>query len=86
MQKPCIVCGALSATSRCPAHRLRNGSTRKWRSTRTQVLQRDLYRCNYCGGYADTVDHKVPVAAGGTDHPTNLVAACDLCNKGKGAT
>jgi hypothetical protein len=30
-----------------------------------------------------TVDHVVPVALGGTDEPTNLVAACRDCNGGK---
>jgi len=30
------------------------------------------------------VDHRVPVARGGTDERSNLVAACRSCNRGKG--
>ena len=33
-----------------------------------------------------TVDHVVPVALGGSDDPSNLVAACHDCNMGKGST
>jgi hypothetical protein len=29
------------------------------------------------------VDHVTPVALGGTNHPSNLVAACEPCNSGK---
>jgi 5-methylcytosine-specific restriction endonuclease McrA len=36
--------------------------------------------CAWCGGYANTVDHIVPRIEGGTDSPTNLVAACQRCN------
>ena len=32
---------------------------------------------------ANTVDHIVPVAKGGTDDPENLVAACRKCNFSK---
>jgi HNH endonuclease len=54
---------------------------------RYEVLRRDNYTCRYCGAKAPdvkiTVDHVVPVALGGTDEPSNLVAACDACNDGK---
>lgn len=54
---------------------------------RYEVLRRDNHACHYCGAKAPdvklTVDHVVPVALGGTDDPTNLVAACDTCNGGK---
>lgn len=57
--------------------------------TRFQVLRRDGYTCRYCGRKPPEVtlevDHVHPVAAGGTDHPSNLVAACKDCNRGKGA-
>jgi hypothetical protein len=33
-----------------------------------------------------TVDHVVPTALGGSDDPTNLVAACKDCNAGKSAS
>ena len=54
---------------------------------RYEVLRRDSYTCRYCGAKAPevkiTVDHVVPVALGGTDEPSNLVAACGDCNGGK---
>lgn len=58
--------------------------------TRYEVLRRDDHRCRYCGATAPTVtlevDHVIPVALGGSDLPTNLVAACQDCNNGKGST
>lgn len=55
--------------------------------TRFEVLKRDGFRCRYCGATAlETplhVDHVIARAAGGTDDPTNLVAACATCNLGK---
>lgn len=54
---------------------------------RFEVLRRDNHTCQYCGGiapdYVLTVDHVVPVALGGSDDPSNLVAACRDCNAGK---
>lgn len=58
--------------------------------TRFEVLKRDNHTCRYCGGTAPdvvlTVDHVTPVALGGTDDPSNLVAACRDCNAGKAST
>lgn len=58
--------------------------------TRFEVLRRDGFRCYYCGvrgnettGDGLTIDHVVPKSLGGTDEPTNLVAACGDCNSGK---
>lgn len=54
---------------------------------RFEVLRRDKFNCMYCGRIAPYVvlhvDHVVPVALGGTDDPSNLVAACADCNSGK---
>jgi hypothetical protein len=56
---------------------------------RYQVLERDGFACQCCGGTAPNVtlhvDHIVAVANGGTNHPTNLRAICITCNIGKGA-
>jgi len=47
--------------------------------------------CSYCAalqaqtGRAHTVDHVVPVAAGGSDRPENLAVACYRCNQAKGS-
>lgn len=57
------------------------------KKTRFQVLNRDGFRCVYCGrGSSQTelvIDHRIPVAAGGTDDPENLFTACVDCNAGK---
>lgn len=57
---------------------------------RYEVLRRDNHQCRYCGATAPdaplTVDHVVPVTLGGTDDPSNLVAACKDCNAGKTST
>lgn len=54
---------------------------------RFEILRRDNHACRYCGRRAPdvvlTVDHVVPVTLGGSDDPTNLVAACEKCNGGK---
>lgn len=54
---------------------------------RFDVLKRDGFRCQYCGGRAPAVplvvDHVVPVARGGTNAAANLVTACFACNAGK---
>lgn len=56
--------------------------------TRFEVLRRDNYTCRYCHATDSplTVDHVIPTALGGSDDPSNLVAACRDCNAGKGAS
>jgi hypothetical protein len=57
---------------------------------RFRILQRDGFRCRYCGrpGSAPDVvlhvDHVVPRAAGGATDEGNLLTACEECNLGKG--
>ena len=62
-------------------------------SIRFAVLQRDGFRCRYCGKGTQSnppveleVDHLVPVAAGGDNDLGNLVSACVSCNRGKSAS
>lgn len=54
---------------------------------RFEVLRRDNHTCRYCGRSAPevklTVDHVIPETLGGSDDPSNLVAACADCNAGK---
>lgn len=54
---------------------------------RFEVLRRDNHTCRYCGAAAPdvkiTVDHVTPVALGGSDEASNLVASCADCNSGK---
>lgn len=51
-----------------------------WEAIRKAVLERDSSICAYCGGHANTVDHVIPVNAGGKEDMGNLVAACLTCN------
>lgn len=60
------------------------------KSLRFAVLNRDGFRCRYCGagpeGVTLHIDHAVPVALGGTNDFDNLVTACIDCNLGKRTT
>lgn len=51
--------------------------------TRAALMHRDRFRCAYCGGKADTVDHVVPRSRGGEHTWENCVAACSTCNHRK---
>lgn len=53
---------------------------------RTQVYERDLYRCVHCGTHKDlSVDHIYPERLGGTLDLDNLQTLCRPCNSSKGA-
>ena len=41
--------------------------------------------CWMCGGRADSMDHVIPLARGGSNWPANLRPACRSCNSRKGA-
>jgi hypothetical protein len=51
---------------------------------RRAVLERDKYKCAYCGKPATTMDHIFPKSRGGKDEWMNAVAACLRCNGQKG--
>lgn len=58
------------------------------KGVRFDVMKRDGYRCQLCGASAKDgvrleIDHKVPVAKGGTADPSNLWVLCRPCNAGK---
>lgn len=69
----------------------KTGSTTRWRKIRRYILDRDGWTCRVlrdgriCGRPANTVDHIITRANGGTDHPSNLRAACGTCNYRDGA-
>jgi 5-methylcytosine-specific restriction endonuclease McrA len=43
------------------------------------------YKCYYCGVTENlTIEHVIPLSRGGKDDYTNLVSACESCNKSKG--
>ncbi len=54
---------------------------------RFRILNRDGFKCRYCGQSAPDivlqVDHVEPFCRGGSDDDDNLVAACEACNIGK---
>lgn len=57
-------------------------------SLRFDILTRDNYTCQLCGknqrdGAKLEVDHKLPVAKGGTNEIYNLWTLCWTCNSGK---
>ncbi|MGW5053556.1 HNH endonuclease [Actinokineospora sp. NPDC004072] len=51
--------------------------------TRAGLMLRDRYRCAYCGGRAETIDHVVPRSRGGQHTWQNCVACCAKCNHRK---
>ena len=57
--------------------------------TRANIYARDEHTCQYCGEvFASedlTFDHVVPSAQGGTRGWTNIVTACEPCNRKKAA-
>jgi hypothetical protein len=56
-----------------------------------EIRKRDGFMCVSCGRTAKDgvklhIDHKVPIALGGTNDPDNLQTLCQECNLGKSAT
>jgi hypothetical protein len=48
---------------------------------RSLAMQASNGKCVYCSMPADTIDHVIPVFAGGRTESDNLVASCMLCNR-----
>ena len=78
LQKPKSERAAKAKTQRGIAARLRFA-----------ILERDGFRCRYCGvvaaGRELQVDHIIPVSRGGLSTASNLATACIDCNGGKSA-
>lgn len=54
---------------------------------RTRVMQRDGFRCRRCSTTSNlSIDHIIPVLAGGDDGDGNLQVLCRPCNSRKGTT
>ena len=66
-----------------------NGYFSQYEKDRFAILERDSFRCIYCGlssieDHAElNVDHVVPRKAGGQDTADNLITACRRCNTAK---
>ena len=56
-----------------------------YKFARKYVMQKDNYRCVYCGNPAQEIDHVIPRHLGGSNMPSNLAAACTKCNNYKSA-
>jgi hypothetical protein len=83
-----VALAGLTPNITLPPHYLVDGRGSVRLSLRFQVLKRDSFRCQYCGGtpndgYVLQIDHKVPVSKGGETVLENLITACSLCNLGK---
>lgn len=56
------------------------------KAKRQRIFARDGYRCVQCGSGDDlTIDHVVPLVAGGGNGDRNLQTLCRVCNEGKAA-
>lgn len=93
MRYACVVCARVSDERRCPDHRLRERPRgRPWQRIRQQVLARDGHRCTHIDDHGHRcpvtsplhADHVIPIAAGGSDEPWNLVTLCARHNLAKG--
>jgi 5-methylcytosine-specific restriction enzyme A len=60
-----------------------------WEATRKRILNRDKWRCTFCGvglfkkGSRANVDHIVDKRDGGTDEDSNLQVLCNPCHSAK---
>ena len=66
--------GSLLVPKRTSKHEFRKRIFEHWDRT-----------CAYCGEYADTLDHIVPMHKGGLTVPENLCSCCRRCNGSKGS-
>jgi 5-methylcytosine-specific restriction endonuclease McrA len=62
------------------------GAAGRWTASDwTDLLVRYGHRCAYCGATGSlTVDHRVPLARGGSNEVDNILPACGWCNRSKG--
>lgn len=56
---------------------------RRTSMSRRAIFARDDFRCQYCGGIAESIDHIVPRSRGGQHVWENVAAACRRCNHDK---
>ena len=57
---------------------------KRWLALRRRVLDRDGWRCCACGRAGRLeVDHRLPLARGGSNRPSNLQTLCFPCHRTK---
>ncbi len=70
-----------------PSCEFNNPAIKTVRYSRRNLLERDLYTCQYCHRKFSkkelTVDHVIPKSKGGRSNWTNVVACCRKCNGDK---
>jgi len=87
--EPMCVNDAAKKSGRCPEHseaawvRSTRVTSKEWPTQRRRTLQRDRRRCLFCGQSANLVDHRLPIAWGGTDDLGNLQTMCKADHKVK---
>jgi 5-methylcytosine-specific restriction endonuclease McrA len=90
----------LPGDGRCPSCKSANQRRRDvWRGNSRQrgydaeyirnrkaLLADGPHPCGWgCGRVATTVDHRIPLARGGTNAIENLMPSCSLCNSSRGS-
>lgn len=78
---------AMRAGHKLPNWAYQRGELYGWENVKIFVRARDKYTCVYCGKIMPDrleIDHVVPRSRGGSNTPSNLVAACHDCNQEKG--
>ena len=87
LPRSCRRCKGVHASGvRCPAMGPPLAYLSGWQSLSKQVIVRDGGICWLCGGLgADTADHVIARANGGSDGMDNLRAAHRRCNSQKGS-
>ncbi len=62
------------------------GYNAEYMRNRALVLADGPHGCAWgCGRVATTVDHRIPLARGGTNDVENLMPCCALCNSSRGS-
>ena len=79
--------GGKQGTNGTTIKRMTRGCSRwpkQYKRYKKYLVIRDGLRCHYCGTLVTydkaQVDHVIAKARGGTDAPSNLVIACQMCN------
>lgn len=90
-RKYCLKCRRNKSKNAAMQRRMEGKDIRDFESDRYLILERDEFRCVYCGASPIEdrvklhVDHLIPKKYGGLDVASNLITSCSRCNVTKGA-